>query len=144
MPLSTNHSAPLHIVEHGNHGVPETVDVIKNHLFVVIADGSRGSHRKDLVKRPDASGQSNKHVALTEEQVLAVTQVITGDVDVDIVGKTSVLLDDGRYDTDGQSSRLVDRFSNTFHQSQVASSKDDGVPVLCNPLPELTGLFKVQ
>ena len=96
---------------------------------MVVADGVAGRHGEDFVERADAAWQSHDHVAVEEHQVLAVGEVVAGDVHGQVFRHAAALLDDAGHHADEAS--LF--FGQTAHQAHVAATEHDGVAFFATP-----------
>ena len=84
-PPTADEAATLQVVEHVDGPVPEALHVVEHHTLAVVADGVRGRHGEHLVERADAARQSDEHIAVEQDQVFAVAEVVAGDVYIHIV-----------------------------------------------------------
>ena len=84
LPIATNYTFISHIIQQGNGGVPETFHVVENHHLVMVADGVRGSDGEDFIQGADAARKGYEDVALGKHQVLAVAEIITRNLDVEV------------------------------------------------------------
>ena len=120
---AANHTTLLKVVEHFDEFVPETVHVIENNFLVVIADGCGCRHGEYLVECADATGQCYDNVAMGEQEVLAVAEVVAMYRHVNIVADSPVLLNDGWNDADVHTACIMASLSNMFHESHVAPAE---------------------
>lgn len=137
------HAALLQIVEHLYKFVPEMVHVIEYHLLVVIAYCCRRRHREHFVEGANAARQRYDYVAMSEQEVLAVAEIIAMYGHIDIVAGLPVLLYDGWDDADVHASSLVASLCDVLHESHIASSEHHGVLVSPYPLAQFAGQVKV-
>ena len=137
LPIATNHSLALQIVEQGNERIPETFHIIKDHLLLMIADSGRRGNGKDLINGANTTRQGNKHIALVHHQLFSVAEVITGNIHIDIVADTTTILNNQRDDANGMASCFLCGFGNTLHQSLIHTAIYDGMALLCSPLSKL-------
>ena len=137
LPIATNHTLALQIVEQGDERIPETFHIIKDHLLLMIADSGRRGNGKDLIDGANTTRQGNKHIALVHHQLFSVAEVITGNIHIDIVADTTTILNNQRYDADGMTSCFLCGFGDTLHQSLIHTAIHDGMALLCCPLSKL-------
>ena len=75
--MSSNHSTLLKVIEYCTQGIPKTSDVIEDDTFLMIADGMRRSDCEHFVERADATRQCHYHIAMCQQQILPVAEVVT-------------------------------------------------------------------
>ena len=150
VPTATHHATCLQVVEHGYERVPEATDIVKHDGLVVIAYGMSSRHREHLVERTYSARQCHHHVAMSQQQVLAVAQVVARDVNRQVFGHAPTLLDDAGHDAYQVALRTIlgtlgtgKRIGQTAHQPHVASAKHDAVPMFAAPASQLSRAFKV-
>ena len=83
-PIATNHAFLCHIVQKGDGGGPEAFHVVENHHLVMVADGVGGGDGEDFIQGTDAARKGYEDVALGKHQVLAVAEIITRNLDVEV------------------------------------------------------------
>ncbi len=137
LPIATNHTFALQIVEQGNERIPETFHIIKDHLLLMIADCGRRGNGKDFIDGANTTRQGNKHIALVHHQLFSVAEVITGNIHIDIVADTTTILNNQRDDANGMASCFLCGLGNTLHQSLIHTAIYDGMALLCSPLSKL-------
>ena len=137
LPIATNHTLALQIVEQGDERIPETFHIIKDHLLLMIADSGRRGNGKDLIDGANTTRQGNKHIALVHHQLFSVAEVITGNIHIDIVADTTTILNNQRDDANGMASCFLCGFGDTLHQSLIHTAIYDGMALLCSPLSKL-------
>ena len=124
VPVATNHALRSHVVEEGNGGVPEALHVVEDHLFAMIANGVGGCHSEDFVEGADAARERHDDVALREQQVFAIAEIVAGNLYVE-VGKslTASLYNGGNY-AYGSAAMRLDCLADGVHQADVAAAEN--------------------
>ena len=83
-PIAANHAFLCHIIQQGDGGVPEAFHIVENHHLVMVADGVGGGDGEDFVQGADAARKGYEDVALGKHQVLAVAEIVTRNLDVEV------------------------------------------------------------
>ena len=123
VPVATNHALRSHVVEEGNGGVPEALHVVENHLLAVIADGVGGCNGEYLVEGADAARERHDDVALREQQVLAVAEIVAGNLYVEVGKSLAASLYDGGNYAYGSAAMRFDCLADGVHQADVAAAE---------------------
>ena len=124
VPVATNHALRSHVVEEGNGGVPEALHVVENHLFAVIADGVGGCHSEDFVEGADAARERHDDVALREQQVLAVAEIVARNLYVEVGKSLAASLYNGGNYAYGSAAMCLDCLADGVHQADVAAAEN--------------------
>ncbi len=61
--------------------------VVENHHLVMVADGVGGGDGEDFIQGADAARKGYEDVALGKHQVLAVAEIITRNLNVEVRGR---------------------------------------------------------
>ena len=103
---------------------------------MMISYGSRRSNSEHFIQSPDATGQGTELIRLLHHDCFAVSKILTWNLYVHIITHSASLFHDTRDDTNGSSACFMHTFTNTFHESTVSSTVDEGVTILPYPFPQ--------
>ena len=109
----------------------------------MVTNGCRGHYGENLVERANTARQGNEHVTLVHHHLLAVAEVIAGNVHVDIVRQAPILLNNLRHNADGEPTSLMGSTGHTLHKALIDSTEDDGMTLTTSPLTQLARQLKI-
>ena len=139
MPFATNHAFLLHVIEQGDGRVPEALHIVEDDHLVMIADGVGGGNGENLIERADATRQCHDDVALGEQEVLAVAQIVARYLHIEVIEGFSTFLHQAWHHADGSAAICLHCLADAIHQSHVAAAEDDIVTILTHPLAQFLG-----
>ena len=92
---------------------------------------------EDFIQGADAARKGYEEVALGKHQVLAVAEIITRNLDVEVWEGSAASFYKRRNHADGSAAMRLHRLAYAIHQSGVTSAENQVVAVLCHPLSHL-------
>ena len=88
----------------------------------MVADGVGGGDGEDFIQGADAARKGYEDVALGKHQVLAVAEIITRNLDVEVWKGSSSSLYKRRNHTDGSAAIRLYSLADAIHQTGVAAA----------------------
>ena len=99
----------------------------------MVADGVGGSDGEDFIQGADAARKGYEDVALGKHQVLAVAEIITRNLDVEVWEGSASSLYKRRNHTDGSAAIRLHCLADAIHQTGVAAAENQVAAALSHP-----------
>ena len=142
-PRAAHHALTLQVVEQHDERRPETTHVVENDGLVVIAQRDTRADGEQLVERAHAARQHDERIAHVHHQLLAVGQVLRGDVHVKEGCQASHLFYLARNDAYHAASGVLTGPADGMHQTGIVTAKDYVMPLAGTPGAKLAGLLEI-
>ena len=96
-------------------------------------------HGEYLVQGSHATRQSHDDVALGYQQVLAVAQIVTGNLYIQVGKLLATALHERGHHTYRHATMVLHRLAYALHQADVAAAEYQRMPVVSHPPPHFLG-----